>query len=61
MQAFTHKSGWHGAPVRNMPGKVLAEERGMPLLPLEAYLGNGKATTGNSAKELGNVTRPPPL
>ena len=27
MQAFTHKSGWHGAPVRNMPGKVLAEER----------------------------------
>ena len=44
MQAFTHKSGWHGAPVRNMPGKVLAEERGMPLLTLEAYRGNGKAS-----------------
>ena len=32
-------------------------ERGkdMPLLPLEAYRGNGKASGGNSAKELGNV------
>ena len=44
MQAFTHKSGWDGAAVRNMPGKVLAEERGMPLVPLEAYRGNGKAS-----------------
>ena len=30
----------------------------MPLLPLEAYRGNGKASGGNSAKELGNVNNP---